>query len=118
MNCCGIRFRHYCYHPYEEGRNKLKQLYNAALVWLRCDLTTLINRDPKGLYKKALLPDDHPEKIHNLTGLNDTFDIPLSPDLIIDTGHTNAGEALAAAVAFLNQLLHRQVPATDSPSPI
>jgi len=105
-------------NPYEEGRTKLKELYNAALVWLRCDIATLISRDPKGLYKKALLPDDHPEKIHNLTGLNDTFDIPLSPDLIIDTGHTNADEALAAAVGFLNQQLRRQGPATDSPSPI
>ena len=105
-------------NPYEEGRTKLKQRYKAALIWLRCDIATLISRDPKGLYKKALLPDGHPEKIHNLTGLNDTFDIPLSPDLIIDTAHTNADQALDAAVNFFNQLLHRQGPAADSPSPI
>jgi adenylylsulfate kinase len=104
-------------NPYEEGRNNLRDKYNALLIWLKCDLATLIGRDPKGLYKKALLPDEHPDKIHNLTGLNDTFDIPASPDLIIDTANTRPDQALDAAAGFLNQLLHRQGPATDSPSP-
>lgn len=105
-------------NPYEEGRNNLSEKYNAALIWLTCDIETLISRDPKGLYKKALLPDGHPDKIHNLTGLNDTFEIPASPDLIIDTGLTDSAQALAAAVQFLSRRLHRQDPATHNLSPI
>lgn len=105
-------------NPYEESRNNLKARYDAALIWLKCDIDTLISRDPKGLYKKALLPDGHPDKIHNLTGLNDTFDIPASPDLIIDTGLTDSAQALAAAVQFLNQRLHQQAPSTHNLSPI
>ncbi|MBW8684617.1 adenylyl-sulfate kinase [Chitinophaga rhizophila] len=104
-------------NPYEEGRRQLKEQYNAPLIWIQCDLETLISRDTKGLYRRALLPDGHPEKIHNLTGLNDTFDTPASPDLIIDTTRTDTRQALASAVAFLNQLSRQQAPAADIPSP-
>jgi adenylylsulfate kinase len=88
-------------NPYEEGRNKLKQQYGALLIWLRCDLQALIQRDPKGLYRKALLPDTHPDKIHNLTGLNDTFEEPANADLILDTDKSDHIQALALLVDFL-----------------
>ncbi|MEC5145288.1 adenylyl-sulfate kinase [Chitinophaga sp. 212800010-3] len=88
-------------NPYEEGRNKLKLKYKALLIWLKCDLGTLINRDPKGLYQKALLPDTHPDKIHNLTGLNDTFDMPETTDLILETDKLNPDEALQGMISFL-----------------
>jgi adenylylsulfate kinase len=91
-------------NPYEEARTSLKLKYGASLVWLRCDLQTLIQRDTKGLYRKALLPDNHPDKIHNLTGLNDTFDETQIADLIVDTDLLNEGEALAKVVAFMNQI--------------
>lgn len=72
-------------NPFEETRNDLKRKYNARTIWIRCDLTTLIHRDTKGLYKRALLPNDDPQKIMNLSGVNDPFDTPLSADLIVDT---------------------------------
>lgn len=104
-------------NPYEEGRMALKAKYGAVLIWLKCSLEALIARDPKGLYRKALLPDTHPEKIHNLTGLNDTFEAPEHPDLILDTGSISVAEALAQTIGFLSQLSHRQGPGTDIPSP-
>ncbi|SFD63681.1 adenylylsulfate kinase [Chitinophaga sp. CF118] len=88
-------------NPYEEARNNLKLQYGASLIWLKCDLEALIGRDPKGLYRKALLPDTHPDKIRNLTGLNDTFEEPVNADLTIDTGKLNPDEALAQIVNFL-----------------
>jgi len=91
-------------NPYEEGRNNLKTKYGATLIWLKCSLQTLIARDPKGLYRKALLPDSHPDKIHNLTGLNDTFEEPQHPDLILETDSVSVEEALQQTVSFLNRL--------------
>jgi adenylylsulfate kinase len=88
-------------NPYEEGREHLRLTYGAILVWLRCNLETLISRDPKGLYRKALLPDGHPDKIHNLTGLNDTFEEPARAELILDTGQLNPEEALEIMINFL-----------------
>jgi len=73
-------------NPYEEIREELIA-YGPYVktVWINCDLETLIKRDTKQLYKRALLPDDHPDKIKNLTGVNDPYDIPQKPDLIINT---------------------------------
>lgn len=73
-------------NPFESIRSELKDTYGAKTVWLKCDLEILKQRDPKGLYKRALLNDDHPEKIFNLTGVDDPYEIPSSPELIIDTG--------------------------------
>lgn len=88
-------------NPYEEGRNNLRLKYGALLIWLKCDLKTLISRDPKGLYRKALLPDTHPDKIHNLTGLNDTFEIPDLTDLTLDTDQLDPEQVLAHTLSFL-----------------
>ena len=76
-------------NPMEASRRELKNLYGAKLVWLRCSIETLQQRDTKGLYKRAMLADDHPMKIHNLSGINDPFEEPASPDLVIDTGESS-----------------------------
>jgi adenylylsulfate kinase len=54
-------------------------------IWINCDIETLIKRDTKQLYRKAMLPDDDPGKVKNLTGINDPYEAPQNPDLIIDT---------------------------------
>lgn len=72
-------------NPFNDIRNELKLRYNAKTVWIKCDLAILKKRDTKGLYRKALLPDDDPVKIRDLTGINQPFEIPPDPDLVIDT---------------------------------
>ena len=73
-------------NPYEEVRRKVTCSYkNVKTVFIDCPIDELIKRDTKGLYNKALLPDGHPDKIYNLTGINDAFDQPENPDLYINT---------------------------------
>lgn len=72
-------------NPFEEVREELRTSYGIKTVWINCDVDVLIERDTKGLYKRALLPADHPDKLHNLTGINDNYDRPLNSDLIINT---------------------------------
>jgi adenylylsulfate kinase len=73
-------------NPYEEIRRKVTRSYkNVKTVFIDCPINELIKRDTKGLYNKALLPDGHPDKIYNLTGINDAFDRPEHPDLYINT---------------------------------
>ncbi|MEP6750869.1 MAG: adenylyl-sulfate kinase [Bacteroidota bacterium] len=73
-------------NPYNEIRSELVSSYkDVQTVFVDCCIPTLIKRDTKGLYKKALLPEDHPEKIFNLTGINDPFDKPSNPDLHLHT---------------------------------
>jgi adenylylsulfate kinase-like enzyme len=54
-------------------------------VWIDCDFVTLVKRDSKQLYKGAMLKDIHPDKINNMTGLNDPYEPPENPHLIINT---------------------------------
>lgn len=73
-------------NPYDDIRKELIDTYpNVKVIYVDCNLNILIKRDTKGLYKKALLPDGHPDKISNLTGINDPFEIPENPDLYINT---------------------------------
>lgn len=73
-------------NPFEEVRKELRENYSIKTVWINCAVDILIERDTKGLYKRALLPEDHPNKLHNLTGINDSYDKPLHWDLMINTG--------------------------------
>lgn len=73
-------------NPYEEIRKEVVAMYlNVKTVYIKCCLEELIRRDSKGLYSKALLPDCHPRKLANLSGINDPFEVPVAPDLIIET---------------------------------
>jgi adenylylsulfate kinase len=88
-------------NPYNIARNELKEFYNAHLIYVKCDIETLRKRDTKGLYERAFLPENHPDKIHNLTGVNDTFEIPENPDLVIDTSDENLEDSLEKVLGFI-----------------
>jgi len=72
-------------NPFEEMREELRAKHGIKTVWINCEVEVLIGRDTKGLYKRALLPSGHPDKLHNPTGINDSYDKPLQCDLIINT---------------------------------
>lgn len=88
-------------NPYQEGREAVWRSCKAKLIWMKCNIEVLIERDTKGLYQKALLPDGHPDKIYNLTGLNDSFEIPVKADLIIDTYLQRIEESLKITTDFM-----------------
>lgn len=72
-------------NPYEEGREYMRNKCQAPLIWIRCGVDVLKQRDTKGLYKKALLPDGHPLRVDNLSGINDPFEEPEDADFLVDT---------------------------------
>lgn len=81
-------------NPYEEIRRELNESgHPVKTVWIDCDLRTLQERDTKGLYRRAALPDGHPDRLDNLTGVNDPFEPPETCDLIIRTGNESIGES-------------------------
>lgn len=89
-------------NPYEAIREEVKNKYDGVkTVFVNCDLTTLINRDTKGMYKRALLPDDDPEKISNLTGVNAPFEYPSNPDLIINTHLESVEDSVSKLYNFI-----------------
>lgn len=91
-------------NPYEAIRNEITSMYpNSKTVFVDCPLNVLIQRDTKGLYQRALLPDGHADKITNLTGVNDPFEIPQKPDLIIYSGWETVDESCNKLVEFILQ---------------
>ena len=89
-------------NPYEEIRKELSMYGpHVKTVWINCDLGILIQRDTKQLYKKAMLPDDHPDKVKNLTGVNDPYESPENADLIINTGFESEESSIKLLYDFI-----------------
>ncbi len=93
-------------NPFEDLRVQLREQYNAKIIWVSCTLSVLMARDPKGLYRRALLQDDHPEKIKNLTGINDPYEIPVNPDLIINTSNVAKEKSIEQLFDYVAGILN------------
>ncbi len=87
--------------PYRAGRDHARALHEAAgLAFVEVFVDTPIEvceqRDPKGLYAKARAGE-----ITGFTGIDDPYEPPLAPELLIPGGELGAAEAAALAVALL-----------------
>ena len=65
-------------------------------VFVDASLQACISRDPKGLYKKALAGE-----IKDFTGMDAPYEVPLHPDLAINTEQTTEEEAIDMAYQFV-----------------
>ena len=68
--------------PFAKDRENALNAYdqNSYEIYLSCDVATCENRDPKGLYKKA-----RKGEIKDFTGIDSPYEVPKSPDLVINT---------------------------------
>jgi adenylylsulfate kinase len=99
-------------NPYQHTRAEVKRLYqHVKTIHIDCPINTLIQRDTKDLYRKALLPDDHPEKVKNLTGINDPFEAPLQPDLYINTSSSSKEQCAMQIAQFIKEQVSLLEPA-------
>jgi adenylyl-sulfate kinase len=93
-------------NPFEEIRKELQQKYDAKAIYIYCSLPILIQRDPKGLYKRAMLPDDDPQKIRNLTGIDGVYEEPIDADLVIDTEKNSIEDSSKLLLQFILESRH------------
>ena len=86
--------------PYREARDwARKEIGNFVEVYVRCPIEVCRQRDVKGLYK---LVDEG--KIKNFTGVDDPYEEPLHPELIVETDKETVDESVARIFAKLTQL--------------
>lgn len=86
--------------PYRTVRDEVRHLHkNFMEVYVKCPLQTLVERDVKGLYQKALNGE-----ISNFTGVSDPYEEPLNPELVIETDRESREESLAKLIAALESL--------------
>jgi len=88
-------------NPYDDIRQEIKENTGAKLIYIKCSLDEVIKRDVKGLYKKAMLPDDDPLKIKNFTGISDPFEEPTDVDLVIDTENLSLQDSIDTLKNFI-----------------
>lgn len=67
--------------PYTSSREYARKMIGRFVeVWVNCSVDVCYKRDPKGLYKKAM-----EGMIINLTGVQDPYEPPTNPELIVNT---------------------------------
>jgi len=89
--------------PFKNDREMAKALFKSnefIEVFIDAPLETCINRDTKGLYKKALKGE-----IKNFTGVSSPYEKPTNPDIHIKTNITNIEEATNQIINFLKKEL-------------
>jgi adenylyl-sulfate kinase len=83
--------------PYRASRGEVRsRLENFIEVYMRCPMEVLIQRDVKGLYKRALAGE-----IALFTGISDPYEAPLEPEVTIDSSIETPGEGLAKILDLL-----------------
>ena len=86
--------------PYREARDwARREIGNFVEVYVKCPLEVCRERDVKGLYK---LVDEG--KIKNFTGVDDPYEEPVHPELIVETDKETVEESVTRIFARLAEL--------------
>jgi len=92
--CCPIS-------PYKATRDANRELIGEFVeIYMHATVEELAqNRDPKGLYKKALAGE-----ITGFTGVDDPYEVPEAPELVVDTMVETPEESLQKVLTRLVEL--------------
>ena len=92
--CCPIS-------PYKETRDQVRAMIGEFVeVYVHATLDELAqHRDPKGLYKKALAGE-----ITGFTGVDDPYEVPEHPELVLDTMVESPEGSLQRTLTTLQEL--------------
>ncbi len=89
--------------PYAETRRAARRLVEAwgpfVEVYVRASVEECARRDVKGLYEKAFAGE-----IKGFTGVDDPYEPPIDPELVIDTEQHDPEESARLIVERLEQL--------------
>ena len=97
--------------PYREIRDEAREnIGDFVEVFVKCPLDTLVERDVKGLYEKALKGE-----ISNFTGVSDPYEEPLNPEVVVETDKESVEDSVAKVLRTLAE--RGYVPASVVPQP-
>jgi adenylylsulfate kinase len=85
--------------PYKKDRDAVRAGMKAGEfieVYVQVSLSEAEKRDPKGLYKKA-----RAGQLKGFTGIDDPYEAPEKPEILIETEKTSAGDAAAQIAKYL-----------------
>jgi adenylylsulfate kinase len=85
--------------PFKEERDKVRKLLadeGLIEIYVKCPISVCEARDVKGMYKKAKA-----NEIKNFTGISSPYEVPESPDLIVDTDQETLDESVDKVLGVL-----------------
>lgn len=85
--------------PYQKDRAIVRELVEEGEfveIYVKCSLEECEKRDPKGLYKKARAGE-----IKGFTGIDDPYEEPQNPELIVETDKHPLEESVAQIIRYL-----------------
>jgi bifunctional enzyme CysN/CysC len=87
--------------PYRVGRQFARDIHAAAglaflEVWVSTPIEECERRDPKGLYVKARAGE-----LRGFTGIDDAYEPPVSPELVLPAHELAVDESVARVLAIL-----------------
>ncbi len=86
--------------PYRDIRDENRKLIGSYIeVFCKCPLDVLKKRDPKGLYKKV-----EAGEIKGFTGIDDPYEEPLDPEVLVKTDKETPDESVAKIIKTLEIL--------------
>jgi adenylyl-sulfate kinase len=86
--------------PYRDVRDEVRRDTGSFVeVFVKCPIEVLSERDVKGLYKKALAGE-----IHHLTGVDDPYEEPVSPEITVETNRETPEQSAARIIKKLEEL--------------
>jgi adenylylsulfate kinase len=85
--------------PYDDIRNQIRSMCSKFIeVHVATDINVCIERDPKGMYKKAISGE-----IKDFTGISAPYYPPQNPELVLDTASMSAEECAAKIINELKK---------------
>ncbi len=89
--------------PYRGVRAEVRRIVESEgipfiEVFVRVPLEVAMERDPKGLYRKAASGE-----IRNMTGVQDAYEEPESPEVVVDSSSMSVEEEVEAVMGALRE---------------
>jgi adenylylsulfate kinase len=87
--------------PYRRDRDAVRAMLSTGdfvEVYVKAPLEVCEGRDPKGLYKKARAGE-----IKGFTGIDDPYEEPLTPELVVDSSARPPDDLAADVIAWLER---------------
>jgi len=86
--------------PYKEMRSHARTQIGSFLeVYVKCPIEVCIERDIKGMYKKAMKGE-----IKEFTGVSDPYEEPENPELVLETDKETLDESVGKVLAKIEEL--------------
>jgi adenylyl-sulfate kinase len=83
--------------PYREARDRVRAAVdNFVEVHVAAPVSTCAERDPKGLYAKALAGE-----IQHFTGVSDPYEPPVDPEIVLHTEAESVDESVQRVLDWL-----------------